>query len=365
MKNSTLLVVCFFLGFSSLFAQTASSLEPMLLPFDGFEGTGIDARWHDSFCYDTEIPLVGDFNGDGKDDIATFTRGTTADVYVAISDGTKFNGTGDLWNGNICKGIEIPLTGDFNGDGKDDIATFTRGTTANVFVYISTGQKFNSPNVVVTANPIAAVLTPWLSSFCYGTQTPLVGDFNGDGKDDIATFTRATTADVLVALSDGTKFNATGAKWHDSFCYGTEVPLVGDFNGDKKDDIATFTRGTTADVYVALSDGTKFNGTGIKWHDSFCYDTEIPLVGDFNGDKKDDIATFTRGTTADVYVARSSGYSFEKKALMAHDNFCYNSEIPLVGNFNDSYLRLTDIATFTRGTTADVYVALAKGLMGF
>ena len=32
-----------------------------------------------------EIPLTGDFNGDGKDDIAAFTRGATADVYVALA----------------------------------------------------------------------------------------------------------------------------------------------------------------------------------------------------------------------------------------------------------------------------------------
>ncbi|PSJ71461.1 hypothetical protein C7N43_39205, partial [Sphingobacteriales bacterium UPWRP_1] len=141
-------------------------------------------------------------------------------------------------------------------------------------------------------------------SFCYGTEIPLVGDFNGDGKDDIVTFTRGTNADVFVAISNGSSFVGTAQKWHDSFCYGTEIPLVGDFNGDGKYDILTFTRGTTADVFVAFSsyDNT-FKGTGLKAHDSFCYGTEIPLAGYFNGDRSCDIATFTRGTAGDVFVA--------------------------------------------------------------
>ncbi|MFN0033590.1 MAG: FG-GAP-like repeat-containing protein [Saprospiraceae bacterium] len=309
-----------------------------------FDGTGW--KWHDRFCYATELPLAGDFNGDGKEDIITFTRGTSADVFVAISDGAKFNGTGLKWHDSFCYGTEVPLVGDFNGDGKDDIATFTRGAAADVFVALSDGAKFIGTAV------------KWHNLFCVGTETPLVGDFNGDGKDDIATFTRGTAADVFVALSDGTQFNGTGSKWHNSFCYGAEIPLVGDFNGDGNDDIATFTRGTSADVFVALSDGTKFNGTSIKWHNSFCYGTEIPAVGDFNGDSKDDIATFTRGTSANVFVALSNGSAFEGTGVKWHDYFCFGSEPPIVGRFNGD--NKSDLATFTRGTNADVFVALVR-----
>ncbi|MBC7778275.1 MAG: FG-GAP repeat protein [Phycisphaerae bacterium] len=309
-----------------------------------FDGTGW--KWHDKFCFGSELPLKGDFNGDGKDDIVTFTRGASADVFVAFSDGTKFNGTGVKWHDMFCVGSEIPLVGDFNGDGKDDIATFTRGAAADVFVALSDGTKFNGTGA------------KWHNSFCVGTEIPLVGDFNGDGKDDIATFTRGAAADVFVALSDGTKFNGTGVKWHDLFCVGSETPLVGDFNGDGKDDIATFTRGTTADVFVALSDGTKFNGTGVKWHNSFCVGTEIPAVGDFNGDGKDDIATFTRGTTGDVFVALSTGAAFDGTGVKWHDLFCIGVEIPIVGRFNGD--NKSDLATFTRGTTGDVFVALVR-----
>ena len=44
-------------------------------------------------------------------------------------------------------------------------------------------------------------------------------------------------------------------------------------------DIVTFTRGPAADAYVALSNGSQFVGTAVKWHDFFAAGTEIPAPG--------------------------------------------------------------------------------------
>ncbi|KDN20888.1 integrin [Amycolatopsis rifamycinica] len=295
----------------------------------------------------TTARSVSDFTGDGKDDIATFTRGTAGDVFVAGSDGTKFDGTSVLWHDRFSIGSEIPLSGDFDGDGKADVATFARGTGADVYVALSDGGKFTGNGVL------------WHDYFAPNNEIPAVGDFNGDGKDDIATFTRGAAADVYVALSDGTKFVGNELKWHDYFAPNDETPTIGDFNGDGKDDIATFTRGTTGDVYVALSDGTKFVGNEVKWHDDFAYNAEIPAVGDFNGDGKDDIAVFARGTGADVYVALSDGSRFTGSGVLWHDYFAYGDEIPGVGDFDGD--GKDDIATFTRGAAGDVYVSLSTG----
>ncbi|NES69112.1 MAG: hypothetical protein F6K24_29710, partial [Okeania sp. SIO2D1] len=64
------------------------------------------------------------------------------------------------------------------------------------------------------------------------------------------------------------------------------------------------------DVYVALSNGNGFEPSSV-WHDWFCINEEICDVGDFNGDGRDDIATFLRNTQGgdgrgDVYVGISS-----------------------------------------------------------
>ncbi|MGL4554520.1 MAG: FG-GAP repeat protein, partial [Gemmataceae bacterium] len=47
---------------------------------------GQEVKWHDNFSFYNEVPLAGDFNGDGKTDLATFTRGGTGDVFVALSN---------------------------------------------------------------------------------------------------------------------------------------------------------------------------------------------------------------------------------------------------------------------------------------
>jgi hypothetical protein len=81
--------------------------------------------------------------------------------------------------------------------------------------------------------------------------------------------------------------------WHSFFAVDTrETPFLGDFNGDGRSDIITFTRNNPrafGDVYVALSTGADF-GENAKWHDWFAIDTsETVVIGDYEG---------TAGTTS-------------------------------------------------------------------
>ncbi|MEV0729361.1 N-acetylmuramoyl-L-alanine amidase [Polymorphospora sp. NPDC050346] len=288
-----------------------------------------------------------DFTGDGRDDIVTFTHGSLADVYVSTSTGSGFAGTSVKWNDFFGLSGETTLTGDFNGDGRDDIVTFTHGTLADVHVALSTGAAF-------------AGATKWHDWFAPGGEVAAVGDFNGDGRDDIATFTRGTTNDVYVALSNGSAFIGTEQKWHDFFGLNGEFPAVGDVNGDGRDDIIVFTQGpnTLADVYVALSNGSGF-GASAKWHDLFAVGNEQPRIGDINGDGRDDIVTFTCDGNADVYAATSTGSSFAGTTVKWHDFFCIAGEFPYLGDFNGD--GKDDIVVFTKGTTNDVHVALSTG----
>ncbi len=89
------------------FSQAGRIVWPSTSSGSGFYGAGL---WHDYFCVDGEIPGAGDFNGDGMDDIACFTRGSDANVWVSTSSRGHFWGAG-LWHDFFCVWGEICLPG--------------------------------------------------------------------------------------------------------------------------------------------------------------------------------------------------------------------------------------------------------------
>ncbi|WP_181188361.1 FG-GAP-like repeat-containing protein [Actinopolyspora mortivallis] len=278
-----------------------------------------EKSWNTSLIEETDTQLSGDFNGDGRSDVALFKQGESGGVYVALGGESGF-GAFRLWHGYFAPQGERPAVGDFNGDGKDDIVTFLGNDATNngdVYVSLSTGDAFIEDD------------DKWHDYFGLDDERPAVGDFNGDGKDDIITFLGNDTNnpnDVYVSLSTGSAFVEDNDKWHDYFGLENERPAVGDFNGDGKDDIITFMNDGEGGAYVALSAGDTFN-TGSRWHDYFAPDGELPAVGDFNGDGKDDIITFRTDEEGRVYVSRSTGDTFVEDDDLWGTGVCPQSEL--------------------------------------
>ncbi|WP_399891179.1 FG-GAP-like repeat-containing protein [Streptomyces sp. BBFR51] len=326
--------------------------QPIVIDGTALRYSSTAARHTSGNCGTPQPMTAGsptDFTGDGKDDIITFTQNPEADVYVAPSTGSGF-GDAKIWHDFFAPGGETPLTGDFNGDGKDDAVTFTKGADSDVYVALSNGVDGFGPASV------------WHDHFAPGGEIPAVGDINGDGNDDIITFTHDADAKVYVAPSNGVDGFGPATVWHDHFAPAGEVPAVGDINGDGNDDIITFTQGSTGDVYVALSNGTNGFGPGQLVHEHFARGTEQPRVGDVNGDGKDDIVAFTQGANSDVYVALSDGARFGTGQLW-NEFFAPTGEFPYLGDYDGD--GKDDIVTFTKGADSDVYVALSNGTNAF
>ena len=298
-------------------------------------------RWLRSVIHET--PAVGDVNGDGRDDLITFTHGDSGagplDVYVALSNGSTF-GAGQLWQGWWAHRGHVPTVGDFNGDGRDDIWAFTE---SEVYVGLSRGYDFNGSVIV---SPFGATDSDDIGR---------VADVNGDGRADAVLFSADGTGDVHVMLSTGTGF-AAKTKWHEYFAPEGETPMLADFNADGRADLVTFTQGMNgSQAIVALSSGASFVG-GSVWNSWFAPAGEVPAIGRFNTDARADILTFARNGA--VYVGTSNG-SNSFTAGLWHTWFGDFNDTLLTGDINGD--GRDDLVAFTQDQNADVYVALSSG----
>jgi hypothetical protein len=118
----------------------------------------------------------GDFNGDGKPDLAvTETNdlgpGGAVAVLLGLGDGTFT--TGQLYSGVAQPGSVA--VGDFNGDGKLDLAV-GNSSAATVSVLLSNGDGSFQSALPFDTNGVVGLQGDSL----------VVGDFNGDGKPDLA-----------------------------------------------------------------------------------------------------------------------------------------------------------------------------------
>ena len=231
---------------------------------------------------------VGDFNGDGKEDLAVVEYGGTGEsaVTILLGDGTgKFRKSASYPSGVETSGVAMA---DFNGDGLQDVAV--SNNSGNVMVFFGTGKgTLKKPTKYNIGN------TPWAVA---------AGDLNGDHHPDLA----VTNIDgyVSVLINDGTgkflkpaNYNAAG---------GEDVDVkIADLrnNGDQDLVIADFSSG----MVVLLNKGDGTFGKPSIYQPSFpnWQAPEACTVADFNLDGNLDVACATHLNDAYFFYGKGNG----------------------------------------------------------
>jgi len=230
---------------------------------------------------------TGDFNRDGKLDLAVTNWGdNTVSIFTGNGDGT-FRALGTAATGQNPQGI---TAADFNGDGKLDLAVANK-SSGTVSILLGRGDGTFETRTDYSTGPSA--------------QTIAVGDFNRDGKLDLAVANYGpdyenSTVSILLGNGDGT--------FHPQVAYPAGVNpvgvLVGDFNGDGKLDLAVLDNNQVPGVSILLGndDGTFQNPVAYQVGEN----PRVGMVADFNGDGKLDLAV-ANYTDSDISILLGNG----------------------------------------------------------
>ncbi|MCP9496174.1 MAG: FG-GAP-like repeat-containing protein [Pyrinomonadaceae bacterium MAG19_C2-C3] len=232
---------------------------------------------------------VGDFNGDNKPDLAVANRNDN-NVSILLGNGTGgFTATAPVVAGTNPFGIGVS---DFDGDGKADLAV-TNENSSNVSILFGDGAGgfVAQPTVTVGSSP----------------RSVAVGDFNGDNKPDLAV-ANFSTKNVSILLNNGTGGFGSVTNISTGTGLGPTSITTGEFNGDGKLDLAVVIESTN-NIAVLLGNGTGgFNAaTFFPSGGTTLNGTPKSIaVGDFNTNGKVDLVV-ANGTNASVLEGDGAG----------------------------------------------------------
>jgi uncharacterized protein YkwD len=242
--------------------------------------------------------LTGDFNGDGRDDLLTYNPGSTGDeLWFGRSDGSMSKQAVSV------NGTFRPVAGDFDGDHRTDILWYAPGTAADYL------WEWDGDSWVSRSYPIN------------GSYVPLVGDFDGDHVSDLLWYAPGLAADFYWYGSTSGSFTSVPTTIN-----GKYTPTVGDLDGNGGDDLFWYAAGSAKDFvwYSVLRRGA-FTSVATTVNGSYWV-----FTGDFDGSGTEDLFWYAPGTGQDsVWYTNHTRGSYASSARTVNGAY-----LPGAGDFN-------------------------------
>jgi hypothetical protein len=202
--------------------------------------------------------------------------------------------------------VDTPLAGDWNGDGVAQIGFYRRGRT---------------PKFRMAWGPDEQDV-----DFGGPTDTPLIGDWDGDGVSDQGVRVGGSSSFVLRT--------GDGATTTIGYGYASDRAVAGDWDGDGRAEVGVW-RPSDATFSLRRRDGsTKTVRLGSAG--------SLPVTGDWNGDGRTDVGVFNGGSWT-LQVLRPGRLGWDGTV-----RFGVSSDLPLVGDWNGD--GATDLGTWSPRT---------------
>jgi hypothetical protein len=215
-----------------------------------------------------DLPITGDWTGDGYTKIGIYRPSNG--LFLLDSNGDGVFDAGDA-TFNLGVGVQpgdIPVVGDWNGDGRTKVGLFRQGF---FWILDTNGDGVFQQDIDAT--------------YAFGGvagDIPIVGDWNGSGTSKIGLF-RLGFYWILDANGTGILDNINGFGGDQAFAYGGipgDVPVVGDWNGSGASKVGVFRQGF---FWVLDANGNHtFDGTGPGQDFAFPFggnSGDVPVVG--------------------------------------------------------------------------------------
>jgi hypothetical protein len=248
---------------------------------------------------------AGDFNGDGKQDLAV-TDGATSLVYILFGNG---NGTFSPGGKFFVPPYSYTIaTADFNNDGYPDLVSLGAGSSGGSTVQVMLGDGIGGFQSTATIDVSQLVI-----NFA-------VGDFNNDGFPDLILCEEFAGPALFLGKGDGTFQPPLYVYGH-----GALNLTAGDFNGDGNLDLAVLGGGNGGDLVVLLGNGngTFVPGQSIPYAPTSGYNF---INADLNGDGYPDLIADNGGSLFTFYLGNGDGtftmQTNEYSCVAANYNSC-------------------------------------------
>ena len=219
------------------------------------------------FGYGDDTPIIGDWNGDGRDEIGVHRAVGNAGYFIQ-----DYNGNGH-WDGEdrffeFGYATDTPIIGDWNADGKDEIGVHRAVGNAGYFIQDYNGNGY------------------WdgedrFFEFGYATDTPIIGSWEGTIGDEIGVHRAVGNAGYFILDYSRNGAWGSGDRFY-VFGYGDDTPIIGDWNGDEEDQIGVHRGVGNAGYFIQdYNDSGGWDG-GDRFFE-FGYASDTPIIGDWSG----------------------------------------------------------------------------------